>query len=52
MNTLRELSLYAWAKDKFDEYTGKPEDDNNHLMDAMRYALAGALGKELVGFGG
>lgn len=52
VNTLRELSLYAWAKDKFDEYTGKPEDDNNHLMDAMRYALAGALGKELVGFGG
>lgn len=52
VNTLRELSLYAWAKDKFDDYTGKPEDDNNHLMDAMRYALAGALGKELVGFGG
>lgn len=37
VNTLRELSLYAWAKDKFDEYTGKPEDANNHLMDAMRY---------------
>lgn len=51
VNTLRELSLYAWAKDRFDQYTGKPEDDNNHLMDAMRYALADVLRPNLVGFG-
>lgn len=51
VNTLRELSLYAWAKDRFDQYTGKPEDDNNHLMDAMRYALADVLRPNLVEFG-
>lgn len=39
VNFLTEISTYQWAKDKFDNPTGKPEDDNNHLMDAMRYAL-------------
>lgn len=39
VNFLTEISTYQWAKDKFGNPTGKPEDDNNHLMDAMRYAL-------------
>lgn len=39
VNFLTEISTYQWAKDKFDNPTGKPEDDNNHLMDAMRYAM-------------
>ena len=38
VNFLQEISVYQWAKDRFDRYTGKPEDNNNHLMDAMRYA--------------
>ena len=32
-------SLYSWKKDKFGKALNEPEDDNNHLMDAMRYAL-------------
>lgn len=39
VNVLRELSTYQWAKDRFEKYTGKPEDENNHAMDAMRYSV-------------
>ena len=39
VNVLRELSTYQWAKDRFEKYTGKPEEENNHAMDAMRYGL-------------
>ena len=39
VNFLTEISLYQWKKDKFNKPLNEPEDDNNHLMDAMRYAL-------------
>jgi phage terminase large subunit len=39
VNFLLEISMYQWKKDKFGKATNEPEDDNNHLMDAMRYAL-------------
>lgn len=39
VNFLTEISTYQWKKDKFDKKLNVPEDDNNHLMDAMRYAL-------------
>ena len=39
VNFLLEISLYSWRKDKFGKALNEPEDDNNHLMDAMRYAL-------------
>jgi phage terminase large subunit len=39
VNFLLEISTYQWKKDKFDKKLNEPEDDNNHLMDAMRYAL-------------
>ena len=39
VNFLTEISTYQWKKDKFDKKLNEPEDDNNHLMDAMRYAL-------------
>lgn len=39
VNFLTEISQYQWEKDRFGKYTGKPEDENNHLMDAMRYAF-------------
>lgn len=39
VNFLREISNYTWAKDKFGKVINKPIDDENHLMDAMRYAL-------------
>lgn len=39
VNFLLEISLYSWKKDKFGKALNDPEDDNNHLMDAMRYGL-------------
>lgn len=39
VNFLLEISLYQWKKDKFGKALNEPEDDNNHLMDAMRYAV-------------
>lgn len=39
VNFLLEISMYSWKKDKFGKALNEPEDDNNHLMDAMRYAL-------------
>ena len=39
VNFLLEIGTYQWKKDKFDKKLNEPEDDNNHLMDAMRYAL-------------
>lgn len=38
-NTIAELSSYCWKKDKSDNGINVPEDTNNHLMDAMRYAF-------------
>ena len=38
-NTIAELSSYCWKKDGSDNSTNVPEDKNNHLMDAMRYAF-------------
>lgn len=40
-NTIAELSAYAWAKDKYGNQLDKPEDKNNHLMDALRYSFKG-----------
>lgn len=39
VNFLTEISQYQWKKDKFGKSLNEPEDDNNHLMDAMRYGL-------------
>lgn len=39
VNFLTEISQYQWKKDKFGKALNEPEDDNNHLMDAMRYGL-------------
>ncbi len=38
-NTFFELSSYCWKKDKGENGVNAPEDQNNHLMDAMRYAF-------------
>ena len=38
-NTIAELSSYCWKKDNTDNGVNIPEDRNNHLMDAMRYAF-------------
>lgn len=39
VNTLSELSSYCWKKDKNENGHNEPEDNNNHLMDALRYAF-------------
>jgi len=38
-NTIAELSSYIWKQDKNENGLNEPEDKNNHLMDAMRYAF-------------
>lgn len=39
VNFMREAGSYAWQIDKHGDSINKPTDDNNHLMDAMRYAM-------------
>lgn len=38
-NTVRELSSYRWRVDKSENGINRPEDADNHLMDALRYAM-------------
>ena len=45
VNTITELSNYTWEKDRFGKPTGKPIDDFNHLMDALRYSCETYIGK-------
>lgn len=40
-NMCAELTLYQWRKDKDGNSLAIPEDKNNHLIDALRYALEG-----------
>lgn len=39
VNFLTEISNYTWDTDKLGNKINRPVDDNNHLMDAMRYGL-------------
>lgn len=34
-----EIAAYVWERDREGRLTNRPVDQNNHLMDAMRYAL-------------
>lgn len=38
-HTIAELSAYCYKKDKNENGINEPEDSNNHLMDALRYAF-------------
>ena len=38
-NTISELSSYCYKRDKNDKGINVPEDSDNHLMDALRYAM-------------
>lgn len=42
-NIIKELSTYRWKEDKNGDVIPKPEDKNNHLLDALRYALEGEM---------
>lgn len=39
-NLEREYRAYAWRKKRTGETIDEPEDGNDHLMDAVRYAIA------------
>jgi len=39
--TAAELSAYAWDTDDSGSGINRPVDKNNHLMDALRYAMTG-----------
>ena len=38
-NLIKELSGYKWREDKDGNVIPKPVDMNNHLLDALRYAM-------------
>lgn len=40
---ITEISNYTWDTDRFCSKIGRPIDDFNHLMDAMRYACEGDM---------
>lgn len=42
-NTIKEISNYRWAKDKFGKPLNVPVDADNHLMDALRYGSEPAM---------
>ena len=39
VNFLREIANYAWETDRAGDKLNVPTDHDNHLMDAMRYAM-------------
>ena len=45
VNAVNEISNYAFEEDKDGNLTEKPMDENNHCMDAMRYAKMQLMGK-------
>ena len=43
-NTVAELSTYHWEQDKTGNGKNRPADMDNHLMDALRYAMGDIKG--------
>lgn len=43
VDTINELSTYKMREDKDGNVLGKPLDQNNHIMDALRYSLESEL---------
>lgn len=42
---IKEFMSYSWRKDRSGEAVNLPEDDNNHLMDAIRYFVVSYKGE-------
>ena len=42
-NFIKEISGYVWEKNTKGEFTGRPVDKNNHLIDAARYTCQANL---------
>ena len=47
VNTISELESYCWKK-KQGEFTDQPEKQNDHAMDALRYALNTAKAPQVI----
>lgn len=45
----REIMMYSWAKDKNGKSLPKPQDGNDHYMDAFLYCVKEQLGNKAVG---
>lgn len=45
LNVIKELRSYRWATDKDGKTTNKPEDKNNHTLDALRYVALNKINK-------
>ena len=43
-NTAAEMGVYCWKTDKAGKTLNEPVDRDNHLMDALRYAMTDAAG--------
>ena len=44
-NAIQEFRNYKWTEDKSGKLTNTPQDKNNHLIDAVRYAAYSVLSK-------
>ena len=44
-NAIQEFRNYKWLEDKTGKLTNKPEDKNNHITDAVRYATYSIISK-------
>ncbi len=42
-NFKKEISQYRWEEDKYGNTLARPVDADNHLMDALRYAVEGDM---------
>lgn len=49
-NAIKEISSYRWREDKDGNPLPKPVDKDNHLIDAMRYALEGVMLEKQIEF--
>ena len=47
-NMIKELTSYKWREDKDGNTIAKPVDDNNHLLDALRYALESEMTQDKI----
>jgi len=44
-NAIQEFRNYKWKEDKSGKLTNIPEDKNNHIIDAVRYATYSILSR-------
>jgi len=38
-NTIEEFNTYTWKQDKSGKWLNEPIDENNHIIDALRYSM-------------